>query len=145
MRQIADESQTVKLAKSYDPYGNVIASMGSGASIFGFTGEQVDSYIKLLYLRSRMYDPAAGRFITKDSWQGDDNRPASYNAWLYVYANPVNFTDPSGHDPWWCEGQSNEDICYAKWVVAHGGRLTSNIRLHSATAPVGRLGSAGRA
>lgn len=23
--------------------------------------------------------------------------PMSYNAWLYTYANPINFTDPSGH------------------------------------------------
>jgi hypothetical protein len=47
-----------------------------------------------------MYDPAAGRFTAKDSWQGDYNRPMSYNAWLYVYANPVNLTDPSGFDAW---------------------------------------------
>ncbi len=45
-----------------------------------------------------MYDPAAGRFTTKDSWQGDYSRPMSYNSWLYVYGNPVNFTDPTGHD-----------------------------------------------
>jgi len=27
----------------------------------------------------------------------------SLNGWLYVYANPVNLTDPSGHDAWWCD------------------------------------------
>ncbi|HUI87288.1 MAG TPA: amidase domain-containing protein [Anaerolineales bacterium] len=52
--------------------------------------------MKLIYLRSRMYDPASGRFLTKDSWQGDDTTPMSYNAWLYVDANPINLTDPSG-------------------------------------------------
>ncbi len=43
-----------------------------------------------------MYDPASGRFLTKDSWQGDDTTPMSYNAWLYVEDNPVNRVDPSG-------------------------------------------------
>jgi hypothetical protein len=46
-----------------------------------------------------MYDPASGTFLTKDSWQGDDTTPMSYNAWLYVDANPINYIDPSGHDP----------------------------------------------
>jgi hypothetical protein len=51
----------------------------------------------------------------------------SYTAWLYVYANPVNLTDPSGKDPWWCEEQSNPDLCRAKWTIDHGGRLTAEI------------------
>jgi hypothetical protein len=74
-----------------------------------------------------MYSPTDGRFTTKDSWQGDYNRPMSYNAWLYVYANPINLTDPSGHDPWWCNEQSNPDLCYAKWIIDHGGRPTPDI------------------
>ena len=96
VRQLTDASDGITLSKSYDPYGNVISSAGSSTSIFGYTHEQADSYIKLIYLRSRMYDPATGRFLTKDPWQGDYNKPASYNAWLYVYANPVNDTDPTG-------------------------------------------------
>ncbi len=80
-----------------------------------------------------MYSPAGGRFITRDSWQGDYNRPMSYNAWLYVYANPINLTDPSGHSPLGqtgqnpCDGQPNYEICYARWVVNNGGELTEDI------------------
>jgi hypothetical protein len=37
-----------------------------------------------------------GRFLTKDSWQGDYYRPLSLNRWNYVEGNPVNYTDPSG-------------------------------------------------
>jgi hypothetical protein len=51
----------------------------------------------------------------------------SYNAWLYVYANPINLTDPSGKDPYWCENQSNPNLCYAKWGIEHGDKLTSSI------------------
>jgi RHS repeat-associated protein len=60
------------------------------------TNEYQNSYIKLIYLRSRMYSPLTGRYLTRDSWQGDYNRPLSLNRWNYVEGNPVNYTDPSG-------------------------------------------------
>jgi hypothetical protein len=79
----------------------------------------------LLYLCARFYNPATGRFQSRDTWGGDVNKPMSYNTWLYVYANPINLTDPSGHDPWWCENQSNPELCYAQWNIDHGGKLTA--------------------
>jgi len=69
---------------------------GTGKSNYGFANEWTDSYIKLIYLRSRYYAPATGRFLTKDVWQGDYTRPLSLNKWMYVEGNPVNYTDPSG-------------------------------------------------
>jgi hypothetical protein len=44
-----------------------------------------------------MYSPGTGRFLTKDSWPGDYNRPLSLNRWNYVEGNPVNRLDPTGH------------------------------------------------
>ena len=54
VRQLADENGEITLGQSYDPYGNVIASIGDDVSVYGFTGELSDSYIKLIDLRSRM-------------------------------------------------------------------------------------------
>jgi RHS repeat-associated protein len=88
----------VSLTRSYDPFGNLLSSVGDEASAFGYAGQWEDGYIKLIDLRSRMYS-TDGRFLTEDTWQGDQNQPMSYNDWLYVYANPVNRTDPSGYSP----------------------------------------------
>ena len=96
VRQLTDASDAITQSKSYDPYGKVISIVGSSTSIFAFTGEQADQ-TGLTYLRSRMYDPIAGRFLTKDSWQGDYNKPLSQNAWLYVEGNPVDYVDPTGY------------------------------------------------
>ncbi len=96
VRQMTSASGTVTYASAYDPYGVTAQTYGASQTAYGFTGEFIDSYIKLIYLRSRWYDPASGRFPTKDSWQGDYNRPLSLNRWNYVEANPVNYTDPSG-------------------------------------------------
>ena len=96
MRQLVDANSTVTLTQSYAPYGEVTQSVGNGATAYQFTGEMRDSYIKLIYLRSRYYAPGTGRFLTKDSWQGDYNKPLSLNRWGYVEGNPVIRVDPTG-------------------------------------------------
>lgn len=97
VRQLVDSTDAVSLTQSYEPFGTVLSSEGEGESIYNFTGEIKDSYIKLLYLRSRYMSVDTGRFVTKDVWNGDYTTPMSYNAWLYAYANPVKYTDPSGY------------------------------------------------
>jgi len=96
VRQLVDAAGQVTLVKSYEPYGSVVSSVGSGASVFGFTGEKQD-VSGLVYLRARYYDPLDGRFLSRDTWAGEDNRPLSLNRWGYVGGNPVNYTDPSGY------------------------------------------------
>jgi RHS repeat-associated protein len=99
VRQMTDASGEITFARGYDPYGVVTYTTGTSQTECGFTGEQYDTYIKLIYLRSRLYSPDTGRFLTKDSWLGDYNKPLSFNRWNYTNGNPVNYTDPSGHSP----------------------------------------------
>jgi RHS repeat-associated protein len=89
VRQIVDGSGNVTLAESYEPYGSVLSSTGTASSIFGYAGEQIDTYIKLLFLRARYYSPETARFLSKDVWQGDYTRPQSLNAWMYVEGDPT--------------------------------------------------------
>ncbi len=98
VRQLADGNGEVALAKSYQPFGETLSSAGDGESAFAFTGEAVDS-TGLVYLRARYLDPAQGRFISRDTWEGDDSTPISYNRWLYGFGNPIKFGDPSGYLP----------------------------------------------
>ena len=107
VRQLVDETGTLTLAQAYQPlpfaqgrlYGETLTSASNGgASSYAFAGEMTDP-TGLQYLRARYYAPWQGRFMTKDAWAGDALRPMSFNPWLYVYANPVNFTDPTGLIP----------------------------------------------
>jgi hypothetical protein len=50
----------------------------------------------LVNLRARIYDPSLGRFLSRDVWGGNNTQPMSYNDWLYGYANPIIWTDPTG-------------------------------------------------
>ncbi len=99
VRQLTSSSGEVVLARSYDPYGNLVENTAYDGvtTAYGYTGEYTDYYIKLIYLRSRYYSPTTGRFLTKDSWQGDYTKPLSLNGWNYVVGNPINRVDPSGY------------------------------------------------
>ncbi|MDP1624667.1 MAG: RHS repeat-associated core domain-containing protein [bacterium] len=96
-RQMTNASVGITYARGYDPYGVVTYTTGASHTEFGFTGEQYSVSTELLYLRARYYNSADGRFLTRDTWSGDVNRPLSLNRWMYVEGNPVNLTDPSGH------------------------------------------------
>jgi RHS repeat-associated protein len=73
---------------------------GAEQTSYGFTAEYTDSYIKLIYLRSRMYSPYLNQFIQPDTIVPDPRIPADWNKYAYVRNNPINFTDPSGQTPY---------------------------------------------
>jgi RHS repeat-associated protein len=97
VRQLTDSTGAITLARTYDPYGVVTAATGPSASGYGFTGEYQSA--DLVYLRARHYAPGMGRFLTRDTWPGQANRPLSLNRWGYVEGNPVNLTDETGMHP----------------------------------------------
>jgi RHS repeat-associated protein len=98
VRQLVDGAGNITLAKSYQPYGTEMSSVGSGASSYGFTGEMTDP-TGLIYLRARYLAPNDGRFLTKDTWEGVSTSPISYNKWVYANSNPLYYTDASGNFP----------------------------------------------
>lgn len=58
-----------------------------------------DKSTGLYYLNARYYDPADGRFISRDSYRGSVSNPSSLHLYAYCANNPVNYDDPSGHFP----------------------------------------------
>jgi RHS repeat-associated protein len=117
VRQLVNGTGDVTLTQSYTPYGEILSSSGEAETSYAFTGEQFDKYTGLVYLRVRWYAPQDGRFTSKDVWQGDYTKPVSYNAWLYGYANPTRYFDPTG--------QSSEEYPYD---LLYGIRMTGNWR-----------------
>ena len=69
VRQLANPAGTVIQACSYEPFGKQLSTAGNPLSKYAFTGEQQDP-TGLIYLRARYYDPATGRFISKDPVRG---------------------------------------------------------------------------
>jgi RHS repeat-associated protein len=95
VRQLTNGQGEVTLANAYEPYGVLAQTAGSAQTSYGFTGEFTDPS-GMVYLRARYYMPTDGRFLTRDTWDGNMNSPLSFNRWMYVEGNPINYTDPSG-------------------------------------------------
>ncbi|MGL4484333.1 MAG: RHS repeat-associated core domain-containing protein, partial [Anaerovoracaceae bacterium] len=62
-----------------------------------YTGGIYDKNTQLHYLNARYYNPENARFISQDTYRGDDNEYGSWNLYTYCANDPVNFIDPSGH------------------------------------------------
>jgi RHS repeat-associated protein len=104
---VVDPQAEILLEQAFSPYGEVLSSIGDYHTAFSYTpyfvlgqaGEMTDGS-GLVNLRARYYDPGTGRFVSKDIWAGNNERPLSLNKWNYVEGNPVNFLDQTGYYLW---------------------------------------------
>jgi RHS repeat-associated protein len=90
---------TVASMRKYDAWGqyrNDTAPVASEPKL-GFTGHQYDPETGLVYARARYYDPDLGRFISRDTWEGDLADAPSLHRYAYAYDNPLVYVDPDGN------------------------------------------------
>jgi RHS repeat-associated protein len=107
--------------QSYDPFGS---AQTSPTSSIGYTGEWKDAS-GLEYLRARYYDPATGRFISKDPLSGILSNPASMNGFNYADDNPIMGSDPTGKMCEIVDPIFTPLLCLAEIVTLYGPQITS--------------------
>jgi RHS repeat-associated protein len=100
LRAVSDARGTVIARSNYAPYGAPqsvssarlpMPQRHAGAVMFGGTQLQV--------LGARLYDPLLGRFLGPDSVVPNPYQPQAANRYAYGYNMPLDFVDPSGHQP----------------------------------------------
>ncbi len=115
-RMIFDKSGSLATTSRHDylPFGEeVYAATGSRTTTQGytaagnnpidkarqkFTGYEQDAETGLNFAEARYDSSAQGRFTSADSVGGSAGNPQSLNRYAYVGNNPMNYSDPSGHD-----------------------------------------------
>ena len=95
-RKLTNETGTTTDSYAYDAFGILMNSTGITENNYLYTGEQYDPNIGFYYLRSRMYNPSIGRFLTPDMNEGSIYDPVSLHKYTYSANNPINLVDPSG-------------------------------------------------
>jgi RHS repeat-associated protein len=96
-RAIADSNGIIGESYVYDAFGQLQASGATPQSHYLYTGQFFDSGTQLYDLRARSYDPATGRFLSRDTVYPSGDNVGELNRYGYVANNPVNAIDPSGH------------------------------------------------
>jgi RHS repeat-associated protein len=86
----------------YYPYGSVRASTGTLPTKRTYTGQIADD-TGLYFYNARYYASGLGRFASADSIVPGAGEPQAFNRYAFVFNNPLKYTDPSGHDPHYCE------------------------------------------
>ncbi len=103
---VTDASGNIVEESEYYPFGGERGITDSGiGNNYKFTGKERDPETGCDYFGARYYCNPIGRFITPD-WSekvttvpyADLTNPQSLNLYSYVTNNPLNRTDPSGHD-----------------------------------------------
>jgi RHS repeat-associated protein len=98
VRFMANASGTVGNTYTLDAYGAQIASTGTTANTYLYSGERFDNNLNLYQLRARFYNMLTGRFETMDPVPGSVSDPGTLHKYVYTQNNPVNRVDPSGLD-----------------------------------------------
>jgi len=82
-------------SRAFGPWGAVRRTTGE-ASRLGYQSDLTDPDTGLVDMMTRLYDPAIGRFQTRDTLFGVSTRPQRLNQAAYGEGNPTTNTDPMG-------------------------------------------------
>lgn len=94
---IVNSSGSVVARKLYKAWGEERYASGSMGTKYEFTGQRTDSYINLVQMGSRWYEPYLNHWLQPDSIVPDPQNPLNWDKYAYVNNNPINFSDPTGH------------------------------------------------
>ena len=94
---LTDKDGKVTKSYRYDAFGVEKNIDDNDTNAFRYCGEYYDTESGTIYLRARYYDPAIGRFISRDSYPGKNEDPLSLNLYTYCHNNPILAIDPSGY------------------------------------------------
>ncbi len=93
---LADVAGGVRQTNAYDAFGNRLVAAGPSTNNRLANTKERDASLALDNHGFRYYDPATGRYLTRD--------PAGYvdgpNLYRHVHNNPINHIDPLGLSSW---------------------------------------------
>ena len=98
---------SVESEMRYDAWGKTRYTSGITPTERHYTGQIEESGFGLYFYNARWYDASLGRFLQADTIIPQPGSPQGWDRFVYIYNNPINGTDPTGHEPWWLSAISS--------------------------------------
>lgn len=98
----ADAAGNIISNADYRPYGSQVIGFPEIGP--GYSGHVNDPDSELVYMQARYYDPAAGRFLSRDPVMLKAGDSHGFNRYSYANDNPITNIDLDGRSS--CPGQS---------------------------------------
>lgn len=105
---------------AYDPYGRTTATTGIHTNL-GYQGGWTDQGTGLVNAAARWYDPANGAFTSADTVANPPVPAVNANRYAYGNDDPLDFSDPTGHDP--CSTYQEQQIAAAQAEADRQARI----------------------
>lgn len=129
---LIDEAGNQVVSYTYDAWGNPLSQDGTLLNPFRYSGREWDADAGLYFLRSRYYDPALGRFVSRDPLGPSDGT----NLYGYAAGNPLKYNDPLGTTASPVEDQPQEcngfckcfNQCFKDMYVGAVSKMISQIK-----------------
>ena len=101
----ATENGTLASEQKYTAWGQTRS--GSVTTDRQYTGQISEPQLGLYFYNARFYDSYLARFVQADTIIPQPGSPLAWDRYSYVYSNPVNGIDPSGHKACEWDGDGN--------------------------------------
>lgn len=95
-RRLSDEAGNLTDAYTFTAFGELLDHTGTDPNSHLFAGEPRDPDTGYAYHRARWLDAEVGRFLSRDPFAGELERPSTLHPYLYTHGDPVNSIDPTG-------------------------------------------------
>ncbi|MDR1700197.1 MAG: RHS repeat-associated core domain-containing protein, partial [Lachnoclostridium sp.] len=99
--ELMDSDGEVAVSYQYSDYGETTIketdSIMPPKNERMYAGKIYDEETGNYYNTARFYWPEAARFLTQDSYRGEQEEFDTWNLYTYCAGNPINYTDPTGH------------------------------------------------
>lgn len=89
------------------------------------TGQVYDRSTGLYYYNARFYDPEDGRFLTQDTYRGENTEPETWHLYTYCANDPINFIDQNGNKRG-KKKNKNETLGWGLTIQASLGQIISS-------------------
>jgi RHS repeat-associated protein len=115
-RLLTNAAGETKGTYTYTPYGATEGHTGTATTPLGYDGQYTSADTGLIYLRTRIYDPATAQFMSPDPLANSTEAP-----YYFAADSPVNGGDATGLD-------DPSDLKYNVFpILQHGGGVGINL------------------